>query len=241
MQDVRKRWHRPFARHLAIHRKGVKALFVPHDYREPDGTWAVDLARENPLAVLVTNGSADDGPYATHLPVIFQPSTEGDPEQLPGTTLLGHMNRANPHWRSLRDGMPVLVVFTGPHAYVSPSVYEESPAAPTWNFTSVHVHGTLRRIEPDRSADDTLDVITATVRAYESRFGRNWDMSDSIEYFRRIQPAVGAFRIDVTRAESMFKLSQEKDQETRKRVQHSFEQSNSRRHHEVAELMERLP
>ncbi|MEU7584635.1 FMN-binding negative transcriptional regulator [Streptomyces sp. NPDC041068] len=217
-------------------------LFVPDNYREPDTSWAVNLVRDNPLATLVTNGDSDDVPYATHLPIIFAPHpTAAEPKELAGTTLLGHLNRANPHWQALRDGMPVLALFTGAHAYISPSVYEEKTAAPTWNFTSVHVHGTLRKLEPDESAEQTLEVVKATVRAFEGRFGDDWDMSDSIEHFRKIQPAVGAFRIEVSRAESMFKLSQEKQPEVRDRVRCSLARSDSSRHREVAALMGRLP
>ncbi|WP_372343069.1 FMN-binding negative transcriptional regulator [Streptomyces sp. KL116D] len=74
------------------------------------------------------------------------PKTTGDPTgELPGTTLLGHLNRANPHWAALETGSVLLLTFTGPHSYVSPTVYEKSPAAPTWNFTSVHVRGVVEK------------------------------------------------------------------------------------------------
>ncbi|MFE7644191.1 FMN-binding negative transcriptional regulator [Streptomyces phaeoluteigriseus] len=214
-------------------------MFVPSHYREPDGSWMADLIRGNPLALAVINGSADLGPFATHLPVIPDHRTTGEwPDDLAGATLFGHMNRANPHWRALKTGDVVLLAFTGPHAYVSPSVYEVTPAAPTWNFTSVHVRGVVEKID---SLEETLEVVRATARSFEARFGADWDQSESIEYFRKIVPAVGAFRISVTGAEGMFKLSQEQPAEVRERVQKSFSGSECGRHRETAELMGRLP
>ncbi|CAL9323710.1 FMN-binding negative transcriptional regulator [Streptomyces sp. R02] len=214
-------------------------MFVPSFYREPDASWMVDLVRGNPLALAVSNGSPEAGPFATHLPVIFDPARSGDrPGELQGATLLGHMNRANPHWPALQTGGILLLTFTGPHSYVSPTVYEKTPAAPTWNFTAVHARGVVEKID---STEETLDVVKATVRAYEGEFGDGWDMTESVDYFRKILPAVGAFRFTVTRAEGMFKLSQEQPAEVRERVRGSFEQSACRYKRETAGLMSRLP
>ncbi|MFE1288239.1 FMN-binding negative transcriptional regulator [Streptomyces sp. NPDC058751] len=213
-------------------------MFVPGFYREPNDSWTADLIRGNPLALAVTNGSPETGPFATHLPVIFDPAAPRTGEDLAGATLLGHMNRANPHWTALRSGDVLLLTFTGPHTYVSPTVYEKTPAAPTWNFTAVHVRGVVEKID---STEETLEVVQSTVRAFEGAFGNGWDMTDSLGYFRKIVPAVGAFRFTVTGAEGMFKLSQEQPGEVRERVRESFGQSGCTHKREVAGLMNRLP
>jgi transcriptional regulator len=214
-------------------------MFVPHHYREPNGTWMVDVLRGNPLALMVSNGAEDAEPFATHLPVIPDPEMSEDwPEDLAGGLLLGHMNRANPHWKALENGSRVVVIFTGPHAYISPTVYEVTPAAPTWNFTSVHAHGVLHKIT---GMEPTLEVVKATVRAFEADFGTGWDMTESLNYFRQIAPAVGAFRITISKADGMFKLSQEQKTEVRDRVTQSFAARDSTRHRETAKLMTQLP
>ncbi|MEV0558606.1 FMN-binding negative transcriptional regulator [Streptomyces sp. NPDC050597] len=213
-------------------------MFVPSQYREPDVSWMVDLMRGNPLALMASNGTPSDGPFATHLPVITDPQWEELPARdLADVPLLGHMNRANPHWAALNTGSVILLTFTGPHAYVSPTVYDITPAAPTWNFTSVHVHGVVEKIE---STEETLGVVKATVQAFEKEFGYSWDMSESIGYFRKIVPGVGAFRVRVTRAEGMFKLSQEQRPEIRERVAQSFAGHGCTRHAQTADLMNRL-
>jgi transcriptional regulator len=214
-------------------------MFVPSFYREPDSSWMLDLIRANPLALAVTNGSPENGPFATHLPVIPDPAASGDRSgELQGATLLGHLNRANPHWEALQTGSVLLLTFTGPHSYVSPTVYEKTPAAPTWNFTAVHVRGVVEKID---STEETLDVVQSTVRAFEGAFGDGWDMTGSLGYFREIVPAVGAFRFTVTGAEGMFKLSQEQPGEVRERVRESFGQSACAYKRETAALMSRLP
>ncbi|MDL5205443.1 FMN-binding negative transcriptional regulator [Streptomyces sp. ALI-76-A] len=214
-------------------------MFIPDFYREPGSSWMVDLIRGNPLALAVANGSPEDGPFATHLPVIFDPETSGDwSGDLAGATLLGHMNRANPHWAALETGSLLLLTFTGPHSYVSPTVYEKTPAAPTWNFTAVHVRGVVEKID---SMEETLGVVQSTVRAFEGAFGNGWDMTESLGYFRKLAPAVGAFRFTVTGAEGMFKLSQEQPGEVRERVRESFGQSACVYKRETAGLMSRLP
>jgi transcriptional regulator len=214
-------------------------MFVPNHYRVPDVSWMVDLIHGNPLALMVSNGTPADGPSATHLPVITDPHWDGAPAaDLAGMPLLGHMNRANPHWKALNTGSVILLTFTGPHAYVSPTVYDIAPAAPTWNFTSVHVHGVVEMIE---STEETLGVVQATVRQFEKEFGDNWDMRESVDYFRKIVPGVGAFRVRVTKAEGMFKLSQEQSPEVRERVVRSFAERGCTRHAQTADLMSRLP
>ncbi|WP_405594582.1 FMN-binding negative transcriptional regulator [Streptomyces sp. NBC_01410] len=210
-------------------------MYVPNDYRPKDPAWVLDVIRGNPLATLVSNGP--DGPLATHLPIIPVESTLGQgtgDTGLVGIRFHGHLNRSNPHWAALASAPRALLVFRGPGAYVSPTVYDAGPAAPTWNFVAVHVRGT---ITPLTGTDETLDVIRATVRTYERDHGTGWDMTASVPYFERILPGVGAFRLDVTKADAMFKLSQEKPNEIRDRVADAFGCSNSGPGRDVAAAM----
>jgi transcriptional regulator len=196
-------------------------MFVPSEYRPTDPRWARETVRAFPLALLVTNGV--DGPFATHLPVIPADAEfdRGTGETgLVGVDLLGHMNRMNPHWAVIQTAATSLLIFQGANGYVSPTVYRTTPAAPTWNFVSVHVHGVP---EPIEAGGDTLAVVQATVRAYERDHGTGWDMTDSVGYFAQIVRGVGAFRFRVTTAEAMFKLSQDKPEPLRQAVAEAFD------------------
>ncbi|MFE0190632.1 FMN-binding negative transcriptional regulator [Streptomyces sp. NPDC058989] len=210
-------------------------MYVPSIYQAEDPAWLRRIVEQYPLATMITNGP--QMPYATHLPIIFSPddaSGDGSPE---GATLLGHMNRANSHWDSLADGAHAQLIFTGPHGYVTPTVYETTPAAPTWNFVSVHLQGRLELIP---TFEETLEVVQLTVQAYEKNFGDGWEMDSSLDYFRRIGPAVGAFRFQVESADGMFKLSQEKDPEVRERVADRFGAGDTGRGRELASFMRKF-
>ena len=212
-------------------------MFVLDLYREPEPSWILDTMRRNPLALLTSNGDADSAPYATHVPVIIDPTLSEDPADLVGTTLWGHLNRANPHWAALgRTGVAGLV-FRGPGGYVSPTVYQTCPAAPTWDFVAVHVRGSVQRLLSEEAG---MDTVTQTVRAFEGRFGDGWDPADSQSYFRSIVPGVGAFRMVVTHVDAMFKLSQEQPSEVRDRVHSDFASRESSEYREIAALMGRL-
>ncbi|MEU6126220.1 FMN-binding negative transcriptional regulator [Streptomyces sp. NPDC047123] len=207
-------------------------MYVPSIYQTEDRAWLRRIVEQYPLATLITNGPRT--PYATHLPVIFSPDSTPQEDGPEGLTLLGHMNRANSHWDALAGGAHAQLVFTGPHGYVTPTVYETTPAAPTWNFVSVHLQGVL---EPISGFEETLEVVQLTVEAYEKNFGDGWEMDTSLDYFRHIGPAVGAFRFRVDSADGMFKLSQEQSPDARRRVADRFGSGGSGRGMELAVLM----
>lgn len=192
-------------------------MFVPAFYRADSEEWPRRIIRDHALATLTTNGA--DVPYATHLPSLLAPGVpEGAP--LVGSELIGHMNRSNPHWRSLTDGMRALMVFQGPGCYVTPTVYRTNPAAPTWDFVSVHLRGRLRLVQGE---EQTFQIILATVERLESTFRGTWDPASSLEYFRQILPGVGAFRLEIEAVDTMLKLSQEKTVDVQELVIQSFE------------------
>jgi transcriptional regulator len=206
-------------------------MFVPSLYRASDETWHRRIISDHPLATLVTNG--EFAPHATRLPALVAP---GQPESAPltGVEFIGHMNRANPHWRALRDGTPARLMFDGPGGFVTPAVYQTDPAAPTWDFAIVHVCGRVRLI---RDTEETLEVVRCTAQTLEQRFGDMWDATSSIGYFREILPGVGAFRLVAESVEAMFKLSQEKSPQVQESVIKRFEADPSGAYWSLARLM----
>ncbi|QFG25675.1 FMN-binding negative transcriptional regulator [Actinomadura sp. WMMB 499] len=174
--------------------------FTPDDPRH-----AVELVRDHPFALAV---SAPGGvPVATHLPVIIEdPAEVGD--TFAGTTLLGHMARVNPHWRDMAASPEALLVFSGPHGYVSPSMHGADPSVPTWDYAAVHLNGT---VEPITDEAGVLDVVERTVAVVEARRSPGWTPSEkSREVFRSIVSGVVAFRFHVREQQSIFKLSQDR-------------------------------
>lgn len=185
-------------------------MHVFDSYASPSAAAEVDLVRRNPFALVVSAGPTD-APVATHVPVVF-PQDRPLPDALDGATLLGHMARVNPQWRSLAADRAILLVFASGHGYVSPSTYGREPAVPTLNYAAVHITGTVELV------DDGLHVVEETVRALEGLRSPAWDMTASRERFVELAPRVVAFRVLVTSVRSMFKLSQDMPADIRDRV-----------------------
>jgi transcriptional regulator len=204
---------------------------VPPPFRASSPRDVIDVIRRNPLATVIS--AVDDTLLATHCAVVMESGWETRTEStFAGSTLLGHMNRSNEHWHGLKNGSRTLVVFQGSAGYVCPTVYDCDDCAPTWNFVAVHARGVLEHVS---TGDDTLAVVMETVAQLEREFGAGWDMSASLDHFRRISPGVGAFRIAVQTVESMFKLSQDQPQTTRVRIADRLSATSHARADELAE------
>ena len=131
--------------------------------------------------------------------------------------LLGHVSRANPVWRQLADGAPSVVMFMGPHAYITPSWYpgknQHGKVVPTWNYVTVHAHGMARPIE---DTEWILDVINRLTDAQESRRDTPWRVSDApAAYIDQMLKAVVGIDIKIERLEGRLKVSQDEDEQDR--------------------------
>ncbi|PMR76557.1 FMN-binding negative transcriptional regulator [Billgrantia endophytica] len=140
---------------------------------------------------------------ATHLPLLLEQDEGGL------GTLYGHFARANPHWQGL-DGTRVLAVFSGPHAYISPSWYASRPAVPTWNYVAVHAAGTLELL--DRNA--TRSLLDRTLARHEPELLDDPDMLDTA-YFDGMLTGVVGFRIRLDTLQGKAKLGLHRPQADR--------------------------
>jgi transcriptional regulator len=151
-------------------------------------------------------GPQGETPIATHLPLIVK-------EEGPHGLLEGHFAVANRHWQSLA-GCETLVVFSGPHSYVSPTLYVDPLSVPTWNYIAIHAHGTLSLVEDEASKDALLKDL---IQIHEPAYAEKWRSMP--ENFRRSMLAgIVGFRIPISRIEGKFKISQNRDPEERRNV-----------------------
>jgi transcriptional regulator len=159
------------------------------------------------FGIVVSNGA--DGIIATHIPMMLEPG-EGK-----FGTLYGHMARANPHGQVFGDG-EVLVIFNGPHGYVSPTWYSDRTLnVPTWNYVAVHAYGTPKALP---TADSALHL-SRLVAKYEGARVNGWSMGELKDNLREMLPQqVMPFRIEIARIEGKAKLSQNKPRAERERL-----------------------
>jgi len=144
---------------------------------------------------------------ATHLPLVVK-------DEGPHGLLEGHFARANRHWQSLA-GRETLVVFPGPHSYVSPSLYVEELSVPTWNYIAIHAYGTLTLVE-DNDAKEAL--LADLIQAHDPAYADRWrSLPDG--YRRTMLGNIVGFRIPIERIEGKFKISQNRSEQERRNVQ----------------------
>jgi len=120
--------------------------------------------------------------------------------------LYTHLAKANSHWQGLA-GQEVLMIFSGPHAYISPTWYGKGPAVPTWNYAAVHAKGTVTVL----NELDTLNVVNQTVEKYEPTLLKNTELFNS-EFNSRLAKAIVGLKIDITHIEGKQKLGQQRTQ-----------------------------
>ena len=183
-------------------------MYTPKINQVLDRALLIEAMRANPFAILFGPCMANDpgGMQATHLPLVVKDEGEHG-------VLEGHFAKANPHWKSLSD-QEVLVVFNGPHSYVSPSLYDEPLSVPTWNYIAVHASGILAVIDDDEEKDRVLsDLIEANEPVYADKWRQ---MPDGFR--RTMLVGIMGFRVPIARIEGKFKLSQNRPETDRRRV-----------------------
>jgi len=173
-------------------------MYLPRHFEQHDSEVLHGLMREHPLATLVT--LQDGAPTADHLPLEFDVESR---------TLRGHVARANPLWR-LAAAQPVVAIFSGPQAYISPGWYPSKAAThkvvPTWNYTVVHAHGTLRAIE---DAPWLHTLVSRLSDHHEAPHTQPWAVSDAPDdYVQQMLRAIVGIEIPVDRLIGKWKVSQ---------------------------------
>jgi transcriptional regulator len=181
-------------------------LYIPKHFEETDAGVLQDLIAANPFGILI--GQHDGAPYASHIPFVL------DPTAGPNGCLFGHVAKSNPHGKMFDGKNPMLAIFEGPHAYVSPRWYAPGNAVPTWNYAVVHAYGAAREITDIESLRAQQ---IALIAAFEGPDG--WSMDGQPEnYIEGMLRGVTAFEIPIDRLEGKFKLSQNRPAGDRKQV-----------------------
>ena len=173
-------------------------IYIPPHFQTSDRSLAEDVMRRFEFATVVTAG--EGGPWITHVPLVLDAG---------GDVLRGHVARANGQTGSLEGGR-ASAVFHGPHAYVSPTWYDEDPAVPTWNYIVVHATGPTRHLGRDEAAAH-LDEVFA-------RYEGTGVASLPADWFDSKLRGIVAFELQIETLECKAKMSQNKSWEDRKRV-----------------------
>jgi transcriptional regulator len=190
-------------------------MYIPKAFREDDLNTLHKLMREYSFATLITQH--EGVPFATHLPFIL------DTQRGQNGSLLAHMALANPQWHDFVSEQEVLVIFQGPHAYISPSWYEVELSVPTWNYAVVHAYGIPRLLEDDEELYKLLKILIET---HEAQFENPWPFQLPDDYLQKMMRGIVGFEIAITRLEGKFKMSQNRTESERENVIAALQESS---------------
>ncbi|WP_075351524.1 FMN-binding negative transcriptional regulator [Algoriphagus marinus] len=202
-------------------------------YIHPINLWEdepqiIAFIRHNAFGTLVAQ--VDQRPHGTHLPFVLDKNSEGK------TVLTGHVARANPQWKSIPDQSEVLVMFQGPHAYISSSWYNHENV-PTWNYLAVHVYGKIRIIE----GEELLIHLKKLVDTYEEgRPNRVSVEGMSDTYLQGQIRALVGFEILISEVQASAKLSQNRDETNFQNIVSQLEKSEAENDRDVATHMKKI-
>ncbi|HEX4999291.1 MAG TPA: FMN-binding negative transcriptional regulator [Terriglobia bacterium] len=178
-------------------------MYIPDAFRISDSGTLYDFIDRYDFATIVT--TTVDGLVASHVPVVL--------ERHPAAVLRAHVARANTHWHSFDGKAEALVIFQGPHGYVSPTWYANSPAVPTWNYAAVHVYGAPRVVDDPLV---TRALLGALVDRYERSRSPSWSAAAApTDFIERLTAGTVTFEIPIMRIEGKFKLGQNRSLEDR--------------------------
>src|SRR5882757_7968093 len=171
-------------------------MYNPPHFTSTDPTWLDWLAEHHPFGTLVSQ--VEDAPFASHLPVLYK-RTDGE------VTLTGHWARPNPQWREI-ESQRALFLFQGPHAYISPRWYADTPKqVPTWNYVAAHVYGTVRLIQ---EGPELEHIVVSLAEKFESGATTPWSLADSDPANRARLRGIVGFELRSTSVQVKLKLNQ---------------------------------
>lgn len=180
-----------------------ESMYLPAPFREQDVESLLQIIRSYPFATVVTH--AEGKPFVNHLPIIAELRASGE------IVLSGHMAKKNPQWRHFNDS-ETLVVFNGPHAYITPQWYKGPLNVPTWNYAVVHASGNAIPIE---GSDGIEEILKKSVEEFERHEPSPWQFDLPEAFKAEMVQAIVGFEIKVSRIEGKFKLSQNREPEDR--------------------------
>jgi len=200
-------------------------MYTPGSFRNENIGDMHDIVEHYNFGTLVTHGDGDIA--VTHLPFLIE-RERGD-----NGTLVAHMARANPHWKMFTGGESV-VMFMGPHCYVSPAWYRNPVTVPTWNYAAIHAWGTPRLVEDDaRLREMVFDLI----ERHEAPIGRPWPVENAEAVIATELRGIVGFEIPITRLDGKFKFNQNHTLEDQERVVSVLERSHDSTERAVAAII----
>lgn len=200
-------------------------MYIPKVNIATDQEETVAFMKQFSFATIIT--SKDNVPIATHLPFLVSQREDK-------VILTSHFAKANKHWEMLTKQQS-LVIFSEPHAYISPKNYDHELNVPTWNYISVHAYGNGKLIT---ETDQMIAVLEATIDNYEIAYKQQWNSLPE-DFKSKMIKGIVAFEIVVTDLQAKKKLSQNRTDTEREKIIDTLSKSNDSNERSIADYMKK--
>jgi len=201
-------------------------MYIPSFNKFENQQEAIAFMQRYSFATIV---SVKEGlPVATHLPFLVEQKDDK-------VILRSHFAKVNPQAKDSID-TNVLVIFTEPHAYISPKHYEKVESVPTWNYLAVHAYGKCKLLDGE---EPKATLLKATIENFEANYLKQWESLPD-QYKQNMMKGIVAFEIVVDDLQAKAKLSQNRTETERKNIVSELDQSENSAEKETAEYMKSL-
>ena len=201
-------------------------MFVPNNFRFEDRAEKITFIKQYSFATIIT--VKDSIPIATQLPFVIDDSSDK-------LILNSHFAVANEQTKYI-EANTSLVIFTEPHAYISPVHYDKHESVPTWDYIAVHAYGKAKIVEDETAKLKSLEQM---IQFYEKDYLQQWEsLSDNFK--KRMMKGIVAFELEVNDLQGQKKLSQNKTENERKRIVEHLEKSVNTGEREIAAYIRNL-
>ncbi len=198
-------------------------MYIPSFNTFPERSEIIAFMLRYSFGTIVT--SIAELPVATHLPFLII-------EEHGKLFIRSHFAKANAQWKAIIENTS-LVIFSEPHAYISPANYETEKNVPTWNYLAVHAYGKAQLLE---SAEDKAELLKHTIQTFEAGYLHQWDALPE-DYKLKMMNGIVAFEIEVMDLQAKKKLSQNRTEQEQQNIIHTLEKSSDTNEKEIAAYM----
>jgi len=188
-------------------------MFVPNSFKFEDRAEKIAFMKQYSFATIIT--VKDNVPIATQLPFVIDDS----PDRV---ILSAHFALANEQTKYI-EANTSLIIFTGPHAYISPIHYDKRESVPTWDYIAVHAYGKAKIVEEENAKIRALEQM---ISFYENGYIQQWETLPD-KFKKGMLRGIVAFELEVTELQGQKKLSQNKTEAERHRITEHLEKSEN--------------
>lgn len=201
-------------------------MYIPKINLATDRDEIVDFMKRFSFATIIT--AKNNLPVATHLPFVINIKDDN-------IMLTSHFARANEHWEDIENN-EILVIFSEPHAYISPKNYDKELSVPTWNYISVHAYGKGKLIT---ETENVFKALESVIDYYDASYKHQWDNLPD-DYRLKMSKGIVAFEILVTNLQAKKKLSQNRAPAEQQKIISTLSKSSDSNEQLIAEYMKNM-